>query len=611
MPLEQYPSYFVCAGCPTGRSACGQIYKDHNENKFCVLHYPASDKLEDFKSEMRIRLRAKDFDFRGVWFPDGFDFAGHEFPRNVDFIGAIFNGPIEFNATNFAGTDFTKAIFKKAVDFSNTKFNGEVSFDGAKFEEATLFHEAYFSEKASFRGVSFMGTANFDRVHFHDEVYFDKATFTDSVSFQNTNFEKIVHFGYLTFNKAAYFGESVFTEDAIFFETQFNGVADFLGARFDKAGYFSKAVFKARTIFFTVNFEKDGAFSLTHFREDVDFRKASFKGNALFTQAYFHGDAIFRESSFSGKADFGESNFSKNVDFHKVRFDGDTDFINAKFPLIVDFSFATFASYLRFAGTKDKGTFEKQSYLNLQHARMEKPDRVSFHTLKLKAHWFVNIDSRRFELVNVEWPKITDLHVRKQLEDLSQRVDSSPYELLSIAYRQLAVNAEENHRYREASWFRCASMSLGLSELSNNYVGKIFQPLFWLYWVFTPKRKHIQPLLWVYWILSGYGERVSKALLVLVLSALIFAGFYRRVGFQSPPQIIGVQSGGSAQVDNIGLPITSFRKAIIYSFEVMALQKPEPKPLTNAARSLVLVETIFGPIQAALLALAIRRRFMR
>ena len=43
----------------------------------------------------------------------------------------------------------------------------------------------------------------------------------------------------------------------------------------------------------------------------------------------------------------------------------------------------------------------------------------------------------------------------------------------------------------------------------------------------------------------------------------------------------------------------------------MTLQKPEPRPATGVAQALVMVETILGPVQAALLALAIRRKFMR
>ena len=43
----------------------------------------------------------------------------------------------------------------------------------------------------------------------------------------------------------------------------------------------------------------------------------------------------------------------------------------------------------------------------------------------------------------------------------------------------------------------------------------------------------------------------------------------------------------------------------------MTLQKPEPLPANKRAKTLVLLETVLGPVQAALLALAIRRKFMR
>ena len=43
----------------------------------------------------------------------------------------------------------------------------------------------------------------------------------------------------------------------------------------------------------------------------------------------------------------------------------------------------------------------------------------------------------------------------------------------------------------------------------------------------------------------------------------------------------------------------------------MSWQRPEPKPLTSMGQTLVTLETILGPLQAARLALAIRRKFMR
>ncbi len=52
-------------------------------------------------------------------------------------------------------------------------------------------------------------------------------------------------------------------------------------------------------------------------------------------------------------------------------------------------------------------------------------------------------------------------------------------------------------------------------------------------------------------------------------------------------------------------------RAFSYSAGVMMLQKPEPGQAATVAQSLVLLETLLGPAQAALLLLAIRRKFMR
>src|SRR5215510_7387901 len=54
-----------------------------------------------------------------------------------------------------------------------------------------------------------------------------------------------------------------------------------------------------------------------------------------------------------------------------------------------------------------------------------------------------------------------------------------------------------------------------------------------------------------------------------------------------------------------------WRESALYSFNVSILQKPEPKPKGLWGNALVSLETVLGPAQAALLALALRRRFMR
>lgn len=95
----------------------------------------------------------------------------------------------------------------------------------------------------------------------------------------------------------------------------------------------------------------------------------------------------------------------------------------------------------------------------------------------------------------------------------------------------------------------------------------------------------------------------------------VFVLLYTQFGFvqQASETVNASASAAPAAMtieDKTGQPL-EFSRALTYSFAVMSLQKPKPKPLTGTAQTLVLLEPILGPVQAALLALAIRRKFMR
>ena len=92
---------------------------------------------------------------------------------------------------------------------------------------------------------------------------------------------------------------------------------------------------------------------------------------------------------------------------------------------------------------------------------------------------------------------------------------------------------------------------------------------------------------------------------------LLCAALYTRVGFvRWEPRVSSEREAAEARRDEAGAPLR-WPRALTYSLGVMTLQKPEPRPATDAAQALVMLETILGPVQAALLALAIRRKFMR
>lgn len=247
-----------------------------------------------------------------------------------------------------------------------------------------------------------------------------------------------------------------------------------------------------------------------------------------------------------------------------------------------------FGDHVLFAKGDRATVFSNTSSLDLQFARIEKPEHFSFHTLTARPSWFVNVDARNFEFINVDWIRRS---IQDEIESLKSSGLSSPYRIFAIACRNLAVNAEEYHRYEEASGFRYMAMDARRLEHFRGFA--------------------VWRLSWWYWLASGYGERVLRAAVVLLGILLLSAVLYTQVGFARwEPRITSEPEAATAKRDETGAPL-KLARVLTYSAAVMTFQRPEPRPATTTAQIIVLLETILGPVQAALLALAIRRKFMR
>ena len=339
--------------------------------------------------------------------------------------------------------------------------------------------------------------------------------------------------------------------------------------------------------------------------EDFDFRgvwfpdsillfsRYTFTAPANFDLATFNSEVYFNSAMFSAEVSFNLTKFNARVSFDSATFNADVSFSITKFNSEAIFYSATFKDYVRFAGNRENHVFGDNSSLDLQFARIEKPERFSFHTLTLRPHWFVNVDSRKFEFIAVEW-NWHNVKIKQEIKSLQSKNISPAHHLLELACRSLALNAEENHRYERASRFRYMAMEVRRLEG-------------WQGW-----RNFASWMLnWGYLLASGYGERVGQAFLMLLGIWLLAAALYTQVGFARwEPRIATEKEAAAARRDEVGEPLRPSR-ALTYSLGVMTLQKPEPRPATNAAQSLVMLETILGPVQAALLVLAIRRKFMR
>jgi uncharacterized protein YjbI with pentapeptide repeats len=501
MTVSPASSPSIC--CRSSQACVGQqIYGAFQGNSYCVLHYPATQKISAFREALDKKLRDKDFNFNGVWFPD----------------------PPAFKGMHFAdSTDFSDAVFNRGADFSDAVFDKKVNFNGA---------------------IGLGAGVGFSRAHFKEEVDFSLVKFSLGVGFKQTKFDKLV---------------------------RFNGAQIHFGA-----------------IFESVNFHAGASFLNTKFPANVFFMYSTFGGKTYFTDTIFNSEADFSNCTFEAEVYFFKTVFHGKADFSTVTFSGDVEFNKASFHKEAIFRDAVFKTYLGFWGYSDERIFLENSSVIFQYAKIEEPDHVSFHTLTLRPHWFVNVDARKFDFTNVDWQG----GLREEVKNLEKYDVLQPYRLFAITCRHLAVNAEENHRYEEASRFRYMAMEARRQEEGHGFA--------------------VWTLRWWYWLASGYGERVLRASLVLVGIWLLFSLLYTQVGFlRWEPRLTSESEAVTANRDETGAPLTSLTRSLAYSASVLTLQKPEPRTATRWAHALVILETILGPVQAALLALAIRRKFMR
>jgi hypothetical protein len=535
------------------RSACdGEPSYQTAEGKWhCVLHFPGKEKSVEFEKALQKKLENKNFNFQGVWFPDEVSFLNFEFG---------------------APADFRRASFSASTDFTNATFNSTTSFSKATFGARAAFRRATFKAKADFTFTTFDAPSDFSFAIFKAGAVFSFSTLNKQTEFRRVTFSEEADFRKVSFNAPAYFNYATFSLKA-----------DFTNARFCAKAYFKRAIFSG-VVYFTK----------TMFGAKVNFRVATFNGKAYFINALFSATTEFSNVSFNALASFARAIFNGNAHFTNAIFSATADFSAATFAKDLSFRDTVFRDYIKFAGDEEKSKLSGISSLDLQFTRIEQPEHVSFHHLIVRPHWFVFVNTRQFEFVNVRCRFV----FANEIKRLKERKILFPYKQLSRTFRDLAINCEEGHRYKEASRYRYWAMDTFRRERWRGLA-------FWR-------------LSWWYWFASGYGERVWQAAIVLVILWFVFASVFL-IGQQSgqwwrPTQTqlqkTTLATQTKASPDEIPR-LTGFRDSLVYSAGVMMLQKPEPLPANKRARTFVLLETILGPVQAALLALAIRRKFMR
>jgi len=292
------------------------------------------------------------------------------------------------------------------------------------------------------------------------------------------------------------FGGVFFSEGTGFFYSfDFDAEASFRDATFEWVAAFS-GTFRKQASFQGATFTGVADLSDTVFEENVEFSRATFEAEVLYIDAIFRKHADFSAATFNGDAVFSRATFVGGVEFLGATFNKDANFNEAVFGPLAFFAGATFGGRTRFSGMP---SFDYQTLVNFQHARVEYPDQLSFHTVALRPSWFIDVDTRRFNFTNAKWyglPNGLGGSFDEEVQALQDLGIQSPHNQIAKVCRELSINAEENRLYAEAAELNYWAMDAQRKE----HRGGTFAP-----WT----------LIWWYWALSGYGERHIRSALWL------------------------------------------------------------------------------------------------
>lgn len=559
------------------------------EGKFyCLFHLPTIEKdINKFKEKFESSLsriekilvliekdtdeakknyeKIPSYDFRYVWFPSPIDLENYKFVAPADFSFTVFSG---------------------VADLNSTLFSGNVNFSSATFSENVTFGQANFSATADFSSVNFSSNANFSSAKFSSDVNFSWATFSYNADFISAVFSAPTSFNWTKFSKDVSFSSAIFSANTSFSLATFLEKANFHGVTFSNKADFSSTVFSYKSTFRHAIFSDNADFGLATFSNNTDFSKTTFSTHAHFNRARFSkiGTTLFKSANFAKDVFFDRTRFRNEVCFNSTIFgiNSNVFFRGAFIAKNVDFQYCTATGYLRFSKLR-QGT---ESKFNFQEAAFEKASRISFHSVRLLPHWFVDVDVTKFVFTNCQWrpPKNSKIIVKSELDALHNMPNS--HKLLTKTCWQLANNHEEMKSFPKASNFRKFANE---SKRLEDYNG-------WKVW----------SLHWWYWLSSFYGESPLRAGLVLAGILLLFAMAFMLTDFQVCP-IVKTIPETACQARTLTVWESALQSLATATFQSIEYIKPNSKITTF----IIILEKILAPLQVALLALAIRRKFMR
>ncbi|WP_148233007.1 pentapeptide repeat-containing protein [Thermomonospora curvata] len=550
------------------------------------------------------------------------DFRRASFSKGVKFYNTLFSGSADFSQTSFSGeTDFNRTLFSGFAQFIKASFSGSTSFNGTSFSWGADFTKASFSKYASFTGASFLKNTFFTDVSFSGDIHFNKASFSGDANFNRT----------------------LFSRDSNFAETSFSGETYFIGASFSGHAEFYAASFFGGAHFDTTSFSTDSSFTGASFYEIASFERASFSGHSNFDRTLFFNGAHFNKASFSKEVTWTRCRIStlsldEAIAEKEMRVEAVADQVSARRMRAVE-----------------------RVTLRLRSARVDLTELVcsgaaSVHALAQPIPNVPDLEDRPAKVAvtslrgaDVESLTLTDVDLSECTFAGMHRVDQIQLDgdcTFASGPGRRRMLAEEHHwqaqrhverRGHPSCWHLAPA---GVEVLGPRRIEVIYRQLRkaleegknepgaadFYYGEMQMRRAAARSadrlLLWLYWAVSGYGLRARRALVwVLVVAVLSIAGmtafgFPQNAKAQKATGTIVTPAGPQAVTLTIrqddpakNLP-ERLEKAVEVTVNAVIFRSPDTE-LTTAGRYLNIVVRILGPILLGLAILAIRNQVKR
>ncbi len=378
----------------------------------------------------------------------------------------------------------------------------------------------------------------------------------------------------------ANFSRARFTGKAIFSVATFSGAANFIGAKFS-----------GEANFFTATFSGEARFSKAKFSDNANFSGATFSGKANFFRATFNGGAYFDGATFNGAADFLSATFSGPANLVRATFNAAAYFFSATFSAAADFRGATFKEMALFADlAKEKNkqgerTSDKVD-LDFSGVAFDQPEKILFRNVNLSVASFLHADVRDVRFTtNVNWlPGLRDV----------READKEDYPHVEVLCRQLRQNYEEGNNYPDAGLFYQGEMEMRRKQMPA--------------W-----RRDLFSLPALYHASSGYGQDPVRAFWMTVLLMLLFTLCHTWAGLKLESGVQGhFPNNISWAVKSVGEWFSNFMYGGLHTLQVLTFSRNRTfAPLNWKGELLIVLQTIILPLQIALFALAVRRKFQR